>query len=103
MTNQSNILELLDLSIGYKTKKKKTIVASNINVSVEQGNLVCILGKNGIGKSTLLRTIARVQPKISGRINLSDRQLESFSSIDLAKKNWFGFNRKNSNRKSNCL
>ena len=86
MKNQSNILELLDLSIGYKTKKKKTLVSSNINVSVERGNLVCILGKNGIGKSTLLRTIARVQPKISGRINLSDHQLESFSSIDLAKK-----------------
>ena len=44
------------------------------------------MGKNGIGKSTLLRTIARVQPKLSGQINLSDRGLESFSSIDLAKK-----------------
>ena len=86
MTKQSNILELFNLSIGYKTKKKKTIVANNMNVSVERGNLVCILGKNGIGKSTLLRTIARVQPKLSGQINLSDRGLESFSSIDLAKK-----------------
>jgi len=86
MTERPNILELLNLSIGYKTKKKKTVVANNINVSVEQGNLVCILGKNGIGKSTLLRTIARVQPKISGRVNLSDFELESFSSIELAKK-----------------
>lgn len=86
MTNQSNILELLDLSIGYKTKKKETLVFKNINISVKQGTLVCILGKNGIGKSTLQRTIAGVQSKISGRIVLSDNPLGSYTSIELAKK-----------------
>jgi len=78
-------LKLKHLSIGYTTKKKKTVIAEDLNVSVKSGNLVCILGKNGIGKSTLLRTIAKVQSKISGGIELCDRELESFTSIELAK------------------
>ena len=86
MTDPFNILELFNLSIGYKTKNKETTVFKNINVSVKQGNLVCILGKNGIGKSTLQRTISGVQSKISGRIVLSNKPLESYTSIELAKK-----------------
>jgi iron complex transport system ATP-binding protein len=85
MIEQSKILELIDLSIGYTTKKKKTVIADNINTSITSGNLVCVLGKNGIGKSTLLRTVASVQSKISGQIVLNDCELESFSSVELAK------------------
>lgn len=85
MRGQSSLMKLIDLSIGYTTKKKKTIVDENINASVTRGNLVCVLGRNGIGKSTLLRTVARVQAKISGQIILNDRELESFSSVELAK------------------
>ena len=85
MKGESNILALSDLSIGYKTKKKKTIVAQDLNVSAEQGSMICVLGRNGIGKSTLLRTIAKVQSKISGGIMLFDRELESYNFIELAK------------------
>ena len=85
MKKNPNTIELLQLSIGYKNKKKETVVAGGLNASVRQGNLVCILGKNGIGKSTLLRTIAKVQPELSGGIKLCDRKLESFNSVELAK------------------
>ncbi len=84
--NSSNsVLQTHNLSIGYQTKKKTTCVAKDINLSILKGNLACILGKNGVGKSTLLRTLTKVQPKLSGTIILNGRELETISNIDLAK------------------
>ncbi len=56
-----------NLSIGYSG----TPVASGISFSVSPGDLLCILGKNGIGKSTLVKTLLRLIPPISGRLELS--------------------------------
>ncbi len=84
--NSSNsVLQTHNLSIGYQTKKNTTCVAKDINLSIPKGNLACILGKNGVGKSTLLRTLTKVQPKLSGTIILNGRELETISNIDLAK------------------
>jgi len=85
--NLSNtIIQASDLSIGYKTGKKAIHVAENIDLSLYKGNLVCILGKNGIGKSTLLRTLTKVQPKLSGKIVLGGQNLETITNTELAKK-----------------
>ena len=43
-----------------------------------------IVGINGIGKSTLLRTLAKVQPQLSGTISINEKSLDNFSSIALA-------------------
>ena len=84
---QQNIILKSDaLEIGYATKKQKTIVANNIDINLEKGNLVCLLGKNGIGKSTLLRTISKVQPKISGDLWLEHQKIEEISSKMLSQK-----------------
>lgn len=80
------ILKARDLSIGYTTKKKQQIIASNINISLEKGKLVCLLGKNGIGKSTLLRTIAKVQPKLAGSIEIDSESLQAISAKALSQK-----------------
>lgn len=79
------ILKAEQLSIGYKTKKAETVVASNINFELQQGQLIGLVGANGIGKSTLLRTLIRVQPALSGTILLNDKDLKSTSTTDLAK------------------
>jgi iron complex transport system ATP-binding protein len=85
--NTSNIIiKTHNLSIGYRTKKNTTCVAEGINLSLPKGKLVCILGKNGIGKSTLLRTLTKVQPKLSGEILLDERELETIPNAELAKK-----------------
>ena len=44
---------------------------------LNSGELVCLLGKNGIGKSTLLRTLTKVQPKLSGRVFLQNKRLQN--------------------------
>jgi len=87
MKNQnSHTIKTTNLAIGYFNRKETTCVVDNINLSLNKGNFVCILGKNGIGKSTLLRTLTKVQPKLSGEIILNGKTLESISNPELAKK-----------------
>jgi len=79
------IFKANQLSIGYKTKKAETIIASNINFELQKGHLIGLVGANGIGKSTLLRTLIKVQPELSGSITLNDKDLKSTSILELAK------------------
>jgi len=84
--NKSNIiLKTQNLSIGYKTKKKETIVASNINFELNKGQLIGLVGANGIGKSTLLRTLIKVQQSLSGTIFLDGKDLTQTTNTELAK------------------
>ena len=49
---------LQDLTIGYTSKGNEKVVAKGLNATLNGGELTCLLGRNGIGKSTLLRTLA---------------------------------------------
>ncbi|MEW7291578.1 ABC transporter ATP-binding protein [Aquimarina sp. 2304DJ70-9] len=60
------------------------MVAADINLKLHEGELIGLVGANGIGKSTLLRTLSRVQPALHGSIYLSDKKLSSYKSIELA-------------------
>lgn len=83
MTN--HILKIENLSIGYISKKKKIVVAKEINIQQEKGKLVCLLGKNGIGKSTLLRTISKMQVKLKGDVFIHNQEIESYTALELSK------------------
>jgi iron complex transport system ATP-binding protein len=83
--NRHIILKTEQLSIGYKTKKAETIITSNINFELQKGQLIGLVGANGIGKSTLLRTLIKVQPTLSGRITLNNKDLKTTSNLELAK------------------
>lgn len=83
-TNE-HIIKASNLNIGYSSKKNITKVASNLNIELNEGNLVCLLGKNGIGKSTLLRTLTKVQPVLKGAVFIENENLESLTNADLAK------------------
>lgn len=82
---KNNILDTKNLSIGYTSKKEKTVIAKNLNLKLFKGEFICLLGKNGIGKSTLLRTLTKVQPKLSGIINIKNKNLDQINSNELAK------------------
>jgi iron complex transport system ATP-binding protein len=85
--NSSNsIIKTENLSIGYSKKNEKINVMDNINLDLPKGKMICILGKNGIGKSTLLKTLTKVLSKLSGNIMIDQNNLENYTSIDLAKK-----------------
>lgn len=74
-----------NLTIGYSSKKGITTIASNLNIDLEKGKLVCLLGKNGVGKSTLLRTLTKVQPALSGEVFINNKNLNSLNNLELAK------------------
>jgi len=79
------IINTENLSIGYASKKHINTIASNLNIQLKPGKLVCLLGKNGIGKSTLLRTLTKVQPALEGEVLIDNEKLENLTNPDLAK------------------
>ena len=79
-----NILSVSNLSIGYTTKKGNVVIASNINLNLQSGKLISLIGSNGIGKSTLLRTLCGIQNPISGSVLLNNRNIQSYDPLTLA-------------------
>ena len=83
---QNNIvLSLNGLSVGYRSSGESNIVLEEINLDLPGGNLVCFMGPNGVGKSTLLKTIIGVLPPLSGNVVLNTKDLDSYSSAELAR------------------
>ena len=78
-------IELRQLSIGYLSKKNTKRVASDINASIRQGKLTCLLGANGVGKSTLLRTLSAFQPKLSGEILIEGQEIDQYTDKELSR------------------
>lgn len=60
----NEVLNVSNLSIGYG----QDVIASHINFRITRGEAIALLGPNGIGKSTLLKTIAQIIPKLAGSI-----------------------------------
>ncbi|MBX2840971.1 MAG: ABC transporter ATP-binding protein [Flammeovirgaceae bacterium] len=73
-----------DLAIGYKGKEIKE-VSNNLNFSLKASELVCLLGPNGVGKSTLMRTMAGVQKPLKGNVQINGKSLIQYKARDLAK------------------
>ena len=65
--NKTATILLRNLTIGYKGKVRPKIVAENICSDIYAGELTCLLGTNGIGKSTLLRTLSGLPAQIKRR------------------------------------
>lgn len=80
------ILQTNNLTIGYKHSKNGFVtVQKNVNIRLEKGKLISLVGINGIGKSTLLRTLSANQKSINGQIVLKDKNLQEYTNSDLAK------------------
>ena len=79
--NNEIILSTADLSIGYLTKKEKIVIASHLNLNLKTGRLISLVGANGIGKSTLLRTLCGIQKPLSGQTLLNQKDILAYDSI----------------------
>lgn len=78
-----HILNTISLKIGYGTRHPA--VLENVNVNLESERLVCLMGPNGIGKTTLLRTLSGLLPPISGSILLKGKKLSSYPLLQRAR------------------
>ncbi|MEN9907026.1 MAG: hypothetical protein RLZZ540_167 [Bacteroidota bacterium] len=85
MNNTETILQASKISIGYTHKKEQTVVASNIDLTLAKGKLIALVGANGIGKSTLLRTITGIQKTITGTVLLNGKNIHEMNALALAK------------------
>ena len=84
MSMKEETIQINDLSIGYHSKNDTKLVASHITTTIYSGELTCLLGANGVGKSTLLRTLSAFQPRISGEIALLSRDIQDYSDKELS-------------------
>jgi len=80
---QKQTVEIRNLSIGYPAKGSQPLV-ENLSAGLFGGELTCLLGPNGVGKSTLLRTLAGFLPKLAGDIHILGKAIDAYSDKELA-------------------
>lgn len=77
-------IHIENLSIGYLGKTDVKVVADRINAGINCGELTCLLGANGVGKSTLLRTLSAFQPKLGGKIEIVGKEIDAYTDKELS-------------------
>jgi iron complex transport system ATP-binding protein len=82
--NSEKILSFNSLKIGYSSGRHEKILLPPLTASAKSGELIAVIGKNGIGKSTLLRTLVGLQPSFGGEVLFGDKNIGSFSRLELA-------------------
>ena len=75
------ILKTTSLSIGYD----KTAIASDINVTLNEGDIIALVGPNGAGKSTLFKTFSMHIGPIGGKIELLGKDIKEYNNKNRAK------------------
>lgn len=75
------MLQVKDLNIGYQQKE----VLSGLNFTIGKGELIGLVGSNGIGKSTLLKTVIGSLKPLSGEVILNSKSLNTISQNELSK------------------
>ncbi len=80
--NTQPLLKTNGLTVGYP---KGRVLLENLNLTINAGEVVCIIGANGSGKSTLLRTLAAAQAQLSGSVNVRGRELSRIPAKEIAK------------------
>ena len=79
------VIELNHLDTGYRMKTTDKVVGHDLHATLQAGQLTCLIGPNGTGKSTLLRTIAAFQPPLGGNIYLNGKDLSHYDNRSLAR------------------
>ena len=80
----ANILEVKDLCKTYVIEKRQNNVLKNVNFSVEEGDMVAIMGPSGSGKSTLLYAVSGMDVPTSGTVNFDGNNLMKMKPNELS-------------------
>lgn len=78
------MIEITNLEIGYRSKGNHNSVFKGINLHLHAGDLVGLIGDNGIGKSTLLKTITGNLAPLAGDIKINNKSGSQFTAQQLA-------------------
>ncbi len=74
------LLSSRDMSVGYEKK----VVVDGITFTVRPGEILTLIGANGSGKSTILKTITSLLPVVSGNVYIDDKDMAMLSQHDIA-------------------
>lgn len=75
-------ISLEELQVGYG---RKTVVLKNISMTISPGEIVCLIGANGAGKSTVLKTIVGQLKKLKGNIFINKENQDDMTEENVAK------------------
>jgi len=80
--NIQHSITLDDICLGYEPGK---YLLESVSAGIRKGEMIAVAGRNGTGKSTLLRTIARIQEPAGGQVRIDGRPLKEIDSRELAR------------------
>ncbi|MDQ3396077.1 MAG: ABC transporter ATP-binding protein, partial [Bacteroidota bacterium] len=83
--SQNLYLQTKDLSVGYIKGAKETSILQNLQLDLRGGQMTCLLGPNGVGKSTLIRTLSAVQKPLSGAVHIKEKNILDYKPDELAR------------------
>ncbi|MDR0825534.1 MAG: ABC transporter ATP-binding protein [Prevotella sp.] len=81
------VVKARDISIGYLKSKHRdnNTLYKHLSFDLYKGELVCLIGANGAGKSTMLRTISASQPVLDGSIYMNDKEIATINEKELSR------------------
>lgn len=79
-------LSFCNLAIGFGNGKATVKVCEGLTATLQPGKVVALIGRNGMGKSTLIRTLAGLIPPIEGEIYLGRKSIKGLQQSEYAKK-----------------
>lgn len=86
------VLELKNICKNYSTKTETLEIIKNLNLQIEEGDFISILGQSGSGKTTLLNLIGLLDSPTSGNIYIDSENISvNSSNIDLVRNKKIGF------------
>jgi len=85
MVSQDILLRTNQLTVGYREGKKEIAILEGVDLNLKSGELVCLMGPNGIGKSTLIRTLCGLQEPLKGDVYITNQPINEISDVDRSK------------------
>jgi branched-chain amino acid transport system ATP-binding protein len=73
------MLQLTNVNAGYGQIQ----VIRNVSLNVDKGEIVCLIGSNGVGKTTLLRAISGVVPTRSGQLSFDGERIDNLPAYEV--------------------
>ncbi len=82
--NMSAVIEVKDLCKTYVVNKKQNNVLRNVSFSIDEGEMVGIMGPSGSGKSTLLYTVSGMDKMTAGEVTFNEKKLSELNENEMA-------------------